>query len=76
MMTVPDEENADMLVAIGWNGMVSHQMPRAPLVLRRLSKNPDKILAVISPRKSETAQIADIHFGTKAGTDALLLRAK
>ena len=28
--TVPDEENADMLVAIGWNGMESHQMPRAP----------------------------------------------
>ncbi|HAA09765.1 MAG TPA: molybdopterin dinucleotide-binding protein, partial [Syntrophomonas sp.] len=41
--TVPDEENADMLVAIGWNGMESHQMPRAPLVLREFSKNPNKI---------------------------------
>ena len=73
--TIPDEENADMLVAIGWNGMVSHQMPRAPLVLREFSKNPDKILAVIDPRKSETAQIADLHLALRPGTDALLLRA-
>lgn len=75
MTTVPDEENADMLVAIGWNGMVSHQMPRAPLVLREFSKNPDKILAVIDPRKSETAQIANLHLALRPGTDALLLRA-
>ena len=75
MLTVPDEERADMLVAIGWNGMESHQMPRAPLVLREFSKNPDKLLVVIDPRKSETAQIADLHLALRPGTDALLLRA-
>lgn len=75
MGTVPDEENADMLVAIGWNGMVSHQMPRAPLILRHFSKSPDKLLVVIDPRKSETAQIADLHLALRPGTDALLLRA-
>jgi len=73
--TVPDEENADMLVAIGWNGMESHQMPRAPLVLRKFANDPDKILAVIDPRRSETAQIADLHLALRPGTDALLLRA-
>ncbi|MGE5404169.1 MAG: molybdopterin-containing oxidoreductase family protein [Candidatus Saccharibacteria bacterium] len=75
MGTVPDEERADMLVAIGWNGMVSHQMPRAPLVLREFSKNPEKMLVVIDPRKSETAQIANLHLALRPGTDALLLRA-
>jgi anaerobic selenocysteine-containing dehydrogenase len=50
-----------MILAIGWNGMQSHQMPRAPLVLKEFSKNPDKILVVIDPRKSETAEIANIH---------------
>jgi len=75
LATVPDEEHADMLVAIGWNGMESHQMPRAPLVLREFSKNPDKILVVIDPRKSETARIADLHLALRPGTDALLLRA-
>jgi anaerobic selenocysteine-containing dehydrogenase len=71
----PDEHRADMLVAAGWNGMVSHQIPRAPLVLKEFSKDPDKILLVIDPRKSETAEIADIHLALKPGTDALLTRA-
>lgn len=75
MGTVPDEEHADMLLAIGWNGVVSHQMPRAPLVMREFSRNPDKILAVIDPRKSETARIADIHLALRPGTDALMTRA-
>lgn len=72
---VPDEHNCDMLVAIGWNGMVSHQIPRAPLFLREFAKNPDKLLVVIDPRKSETAAIADIHLAIKPGTDALLTKA-
>ncbi len=72
---VPDEHNCDMLVAIGWNGMVSHQLPRAPLFLRDFAKDPDKLLVVIDPRKSETAAIADIHLAIKPGTDALLTKA-
>ncbi len=72
---IPDEHRADMLVSIGWNGMVSHQIPRAPLVLQEFSKNPDKILLAIDPRKSETAQIANIHLALRPGTDALLMRA-
>ncbi|MCX8124526.1 MAG: molybdopterin-dependent oxidoreductase [Spirochaetes bacterium] len=72
---IPDEHNTDVLVAWGWNGMVSHQMPRAPLFLREFAKNPDKLLIVIDPRKSETAEIADIHLAVKPGTDALLTKA-
>ncbi len=72
---IPDEHNADILVAIGWNGMTSHQIPRAPLVLREFAKNPDKLLVVIDPRKSETAGIADIHLPIRPGTDALLTKA-
>ena len=72
---IPDEHASDMILAIGWNGMQSHQMPRAPLVLKEFSKNPDKLLVVIDPRKSETAEIADIHLAVRPGTDALLTRA-
>ncbi len=72
---IPDEHASDMILAIGWNGMQSHQMPRAPLVLKEFSKNPDKILLVIDPRKSETAEIADIHLAVRPGADALLTRA-
>jgi anaerobic selenocysteine-containing dehydrogenase len=64
-----------MILAIGWNGMQSHQMPRAPLVLREFSRDPDRLLVAIDPRRSETAGIADIHLALRPGTDALLARA-
>ncbi|MFZ5564799.1 MAG: molybdopterin-containing oxidoreductase family protein [Thermodesulfobacteriota bacterium] len=72
---VPDEKNADMLVAWGWNGMASHQMPRAPIVLKEFAKNPDKLLVAVDPRPSETARAANIHIPVRPGTDALLARA-
>lgn len=72
---IPDEARADMLLAVGWNGMESHQMCRAPLVLKDFSSDPDKLLVVVDPRRSETAAIADIHLPLRPGTDALLVRA-
>ncbi len=75
LFTLPDHEQTDMLLAIGWNGMMSHQMPQARRTLRRISKDPDRLLVVIDPRCSETARIADIHLPIRPGTDALLTRA-
>jgi anaerobic selenocysteine-containing dehydrogenase len=71
----PDEHASEMLVGWGWNGMESHQMPRAPKVLIEFSKNPDKLLVIVDPRKSETASIANMHFPIRPGTDALLIKA-
>ena len=70
----PDDHHTQMLVAWGWNGMESHQMPRAPLVLKQISKDPDRILVSIDPRRSETAAIANIHLALRPGTDALLIK--
>jgi len=72
---IPDHHNSDVLLAVGWNGMMSHQMPQARRVLTRFSKDPEKMLVVIDPRRSETARIADIHLPIRPGTDALLTRA-
>lgn len=74
-VTVPDEHEAEVLVAWGWNGMESHQMPQAPRVLKGFSKDPDRILVAIDPRRSETAAIANIHLPVYPGTDALLAKA-
>jgi anaerobic selenocysteine-containing dehydrogenase len=74
-MLIPDEHAADMLVAWGWNGMQSHQMPRAPIVLKAFSKDPHRLLVAIDPRRSETAAIADLHLALRPGTDALLIKA-
>lgn len=72
---VPDYENTEMLMTVGWNGMMSHQISQARRVLTRISKDPDKLLVVIDPRRSETAKIADIHLALRPGTDALLLKS-
>ena len=72
---IPDHENTDVLLAIGWNGMMSHQMPQARRFLTRFSRDPDKVLVAIDPRRSETANIADIYLPIRPGTDALLTRA-
>jgi anaerobic selenocysteine-containing dehydrogenase len=71
----PDEHESEMLVAWGWNGMQSHQMPRAPIVLMAFSKDPQRLLVAIDPRRSETATIADIHLAVRPGSDALLMKA-
>ncbi len=68
-------EEADMLLGIGWNGMESHGIPRAPYILKQFSKDPDKLLVIVDPRRSRTAEKADIHLALEPGTDALLLRA-
>jgi anaerobic selenocysteine-containing dehydrogenase len=73
--TVPDEAHTDMLVAFGWNGWMSHQMPQARRRLAQIAEDPEKLLVVVDPRRSETAARADIHLPIRPGTDALLFRA-
>ncbi|MBW1848286.1 MAG: molybdopterin-dependent oxidoreductase [Deltaproteobacteria bacterium] len=75
LMAIPDEHSTEMLVGWGWNGMMSHQMPQARKVLKGFSKDPDRLLVIVDPRKSETAAIADIHLPVRPGTDALLIKA-
>jgi len=74
-LAIPDEHHAEMLVGWGWNGMESHQMARAPIVLKAFSKDPQKMLVIIDPRKTETAAIANSHLPIRPGTDALLIKA-
>lgn len=73
--THPEMEDTDMLLAVGWNPMMSHHTPQARRVLTQFSKDPDKLLVVVDPRRSETAKIADIHLPIRPGTDALMYRA-
>ena len=75
MFTGTDHHESDLLLAIGWNGWMSHQIPQTRRVLTEFSRNPDKLLVVIDPRRSETAERADIHLALRPGTDALLTRA-
>lgn len=75
IVPIPDEHNTEMLVAWGWNGMESHQMARAPLILRDIARDPLRTLVAVDPRKSETAAVANLHLPVRPGTDALLMKA-
>ena len=71
----PDYEHADVLVVWGANPWRSHHMARARPFLKEVSKDPDKLLIVIDPCRTETADRADIHLAPRPGTDALLMKA-
>ena len=73
--TSADTDNADMAIIAGKNPVMSHHFTRARVFWRNFSKDPDKLLVVIDPRLTETAELADIHLAIRPGTDALLLRA-
>jgi anaerobic selenocysteine-containing dehydrogenase len=75
MHSFPDIQGSDFLVFWGANPVVSHDIPNAPVALRNKKKEPGFLLAVVDPRMTETAQLADIHLRLRPGTDALLFKA-
>jgi anaerobic selenocysteine-containing dehydrogenase len=70
-----ESEEGEMLIADGWNGYVSNNYVTGKRVCSKYARDPHKILVVIDPRKSETAQIADIHLAIRPGTDTIFWRA-
>ncbi len=74
-VTRADFEHCEVALFIGKNPWQSHGIPRARVTLRETAKDPNRALIVIDPRRTETAELADIHLQVKPGTDAWLLAA-
>jgi len=70
-----DVENSDFVIIIGTNPWQAHGIPQARKTIRTLAKDPTRTLVVIDPRRTETADLADVHLQVKPGTDAFLLAA-
>lgn len=70
-----DAEHCEVAVFIGKNPWQSHGIARARVVLKEIARDPDRTLIVIDPRRTETAELADIHLQLRPGTDAHLLAA-
>ncbi len=70
-----DFERCEVGVFIGKNPWFSHGIPRARVTLREISRDPKRCLVVIDPRRTETAELANVHLQVKPGTDAWLLAA-
>jgi anaerobic selenocysteine-containing dehydrogenase len=60
---------------LGKNPWHSHSIPRARVTLKEIARDPARTLIVVDPRRSETAEMADIHLQVRPGGDAWLLAA-
>lgn len=70
-----DFEHAQVAVFIGKNPWQSHGFAKARHVINDIRKDPARSMIVIDPRRSETAERADIHLAIKPGSDAWCLAA-
>ncbi len=70
-----DFEHCEVALFLGKNPWFSHGIPRARLTLREIANDPKRCLIVVDPRRTETAELADIHLQVKPGGDAFLLAA-
>jgi anaerobic selenocysteine-containing dehydrogenase len=70
-VTKPDIHNTRFMIVWGGNPLVSHE-PTLPGEIARLKKRGGR-LAVVDPRKTETAAKADFHLALKPGRDEVLI---
>jgi anaerobic selenocysteine-containing dehydrogenase len=73
--TAEDVHHCDLLLVIGANPWIAHGFPNARDHLNQIRKDPNRKLIVIDPRRSETADMADLHLAVRPGADAFLLAA-
>ena len=73
--TRADFEHCDVAMFLGKNPWHSHSIPRARVTLQKIAADPGRTLIVVDPRRTETADLADIHLAVRPGTDAWLLVA-
>lgn len=68
-----DFEHAQVVMFLGKNPWQSHGFHRARAEIREMAKDPNRTLIVIDPKRTETADLADLHLPVKVGRDAWLL---
>ncbi len=68
-------DDCDLLVVIGCNPWLAHGFRNARRVVNDIKNQPERKLLVIDPRRTETADVADLHLSLRPGTDAFLLAA-
>ena len=71
--TAGDYEHAQVAVFWGKNPWQSHGFPQARRILKEIANDPSRTLIVVDPRRTESAELADIHLRPRPGGDADLL---
>src|SRR5215831_19534930 len=73
--TAEDVHHCDLLFVIGANPWIAHGFPNARDHLNQIRKDLNRKMIVIDPRRTETAELADLHLAVRPGADAFLLGA-
>ena len=73
--TAEDIEHTDLLVVLGCNPWMAHGFQAARNAVNEIKKAPARRMIVIDPRRTEVADVADLHLQLRPGTDAYLLSA-
>ena len=70
-----DVEHAEVVMFIGKNPWQTHGFPHARTTLKEIAADSGRTMIVIDPRRTETAELADVHLRVRPATDAWLLAA-
>jgi len=70
-----DVEQGDFVLFIGTNPWQAHGFSRARKVLNEIARDPNRTMVVVDPRRTETAEKADVFLQVRPGTDAFLMLA-
>ncbi len=73
--TAEDVHGAELTVILGCNPWMANGFVRARDAMSDIGRNPDRRMIVIDPRRTEVADLADLHLALRPGTDAFLLGA-
>lgn len=70
-----DFEHAEVAMFLGKNPWQTHGFPQTRVVLKEISRDPQRSMIVLDPCVTDTARIADHHLQLRPGTDAWVLSA-
>lgn len=70
-----DFHHCEVAFFLGKNPWYSHGIARARVTLKEIAKDPKRSMIVVDPRRSKTAELADVHLQVRPGRDAWLVAA-
>lgn len=73
--TAEDVHGAELTVILGCNPWMANGFVRARDAMTAIGKDTARKMIVIDPRRTEVADLADLHLALRPGTDAYLLGA-
>lgn len=73
--TAEDVHGAELTIILGCNPWMANGFVRARDAMSAIGKDANRRMIVIDPRRTEVADLAELHLALRPGTDAFLLGA-